>query len=133
MGLLFSFSFAAAKIIIDPEANYKIINCKNEEVCWGTDTSLYHTISDVAKDKCSLYTIIDVSSFEQDMVLIRTSKNTPGCSECNLFLDGTSIYPRAYEHIGEGIRVIPPFDLLNPPLENICHKFLDKSYKFVRA
>lgn len=129
ISLLLTVTFIAATPI-DPEANYKIINCSNENLCWGTDNTDSHYVGDVSINKCSLYKIDDVSSFGNNMIIIRTAKNDPSCSDCNINMEYSL---RAFEHRGKGLRIISPFILMDSPLENICLPLGYRPYKLVRV
>lgn len=140
VSILFAVTFVTATPL-DPEANYKIVDCRNVDRCWGTVPQDYSYIYDVSEYDCSLFNIADVSSFGTKMVLIQTAKDNPDCSECAIDYGGTIL--TIYKHYGEGVRIIKPFVFEsgsaeenvcltlwhNPPSRNIG----GRPYKFVRV
>lgn len=136
--VLFTITFVTATPI-DPEANYKIIDCENLARCWGTESRKYGYIIDVPENACEPFNIKSVTSFENEMVLIRTAKINPHCSECNIAYGGTIL--QTYPHTGEGIRIIEPFLVEGVAEENVCFRLwyegsmrniAGRKYKFVR-
>lgn len=139
ISVLFLVTFDCASLL-DPKSNYRITDCSSEDRCWGTMLGTYRYLRTVATEKCTLFNIIDVSSFGKIMVLIQTAVNNTDCSDCNINFLGNVL--QVYRYGVEDVRVIKPFHLWGtiPLEENTCYRLWyeeqnigGRKYKFVRV
>lgn len=82
-----SWSTFALSEYINKDFQYKIVDCGNENRCWGIADCGTHWIQDVSQEKCSSFRIQNSPFDSIREIYIQMPDDAPVCSDCMLNID----------------------------------------------